>query len=1048
MKQLHAFLRRCPLRFRYRLGWLAVLLVAVSPDVYAERLPIKTYTTADGLAHNEISRIVRDSRGYLWFCTADGLSRFDGYGFTNFGTVDGLPDAYVADFLETRSGEFWVATRGGLARFDPSGRRGRGAGQNGAASPPMFALLLPEGVSGRAAPITVLREGAGGTIWVGTTNGLFLVEQRDGVRTLRSVDIGMPAESLEVREISDVREDRLGSLWVSAVSGLYRRWPDGTAARYTTRDGLPDDLLSSLFVDRQGDVWVGTRHAGFFRASADASRRPPTFDRHSGDELPAFWVFQLFETSDGRFWLATGAGLSEFFPARAPPDRQFRSYAARHGISDRGIKALAEDLAGNLWIGTSGGGAMKWTRRGFTTYGASDWIETINATFEDQSGQPCFKGMVLGDARRTVFDGATFDLLAPERPTAHIRYGCFDGERFDWFVPGGNTNTGWVQEHVTLRARSGEWWIGTGAGLFRFAPVARMADLSTARPLAVYSPKDGLADQIFRLFDDSTGNVWVSSVSGTARRLSLWEHLTGRVRDLASSPGLESLHHDWAARAFAEDRHGNVWIGFDGQLARYTDGRFTLFTAANGVPPGAIRDLHVDRAGRLWLASSQGGLLRVDDAGATPPSFITYNSSTGLSGDNLEAIAEGHEGHIYVGGGHGIDRLDPATGRVKHFSAADGLTPGVLRSAFRDRHGVLWFGMSNGLARLVPAVEETSAPPPVFISGVRVAGVPQRVSALGEASMSLADLSPAQRQLEIDFVGLGFGSGEKLQYQYTLEGADAGWLPLTDRRTVTYASLAPGQYTFRVQAVSADGMASAHPATVRFRILRPVWQRWWFVTFVALAMALLGRLAFRYRLARLLEVANMRTHIATDLHDDIGANLTRIALLSEVARQTREQDPLLSIARIARESVSSMSDIVWAINPNRESLLDLTRRMRQHAEELFTARGIRLRFDAPAGGGDIKLSMDVRRDLLLIFKEAVSNSARHSRCSAVEIELRVERSQVVLVVSDNGCGFDSSLESDGNGLSSMRRRAQRIKGALDITSRRTRGTRVTLSVAV
>lgn len=1034
-----------------RLLWLAVLLVAVTPDIYAERLPIKTYTTADGLPHNEVTRIVRDSRGYLWFCTADGLSRFDGYGFKSFGTAEGLPDAYVTDLLETRSGEFWVATRGGLVRFDPSGRSGRGVVQleDGAASRPMFALLPQENGTGRTRAITVLREGSDGAIWVGTTDGLFRVEQVGGGRTFRAIDIGMPEKSLEGREVTDVLEDRFGSLWVSAASGLYRRWHDGTAARYSGLDGMRDDLLTTLFIDRQGHLWVGTRHAGFFRVRVDPTRQPPIFDRHFRDELPALRVFQLFETSDGRFWLGTGAGLTEFFHTRAAPERQFRSYAASNGISDLSIKALNEDLAGNLWMGTSAGGAMKLTRGGFSTYGASDWIQTVNATFEDQSGQPCFKGMILGNARTTIFDGATFDLRNPGHPTVHVRYGCFDGERFDWFVPAGDTNTGWVQERVTLRARSGEWWIGTGAGLYRFAPVARMADLKTARPLAVYRPKDGLAgDQVFRLFEDSGGNVWMSTVSGTARGLARWDRLTERVRDLGSSPGLALLHHDWAARAFAEDRRGNIWIGFDGELARYKDGRFSLFTAANGVPPGAIRDIYTDRSGRLWLASAQGGLLRVDDTGAATPTFATYNSSTGLSGDNLEAIIEGTDGHIYVGGGQGLDRLDPATGRVRHFGAADGLPPGVLRSAFRDRHGVLWFGMSNGLARLVPALEKEPAPPSVFISGVRVAGVPQPVSALGEIGMSLADLEPAQRQVEIDFVGLGFGSGEVLRYKYKLEGADADWALPTERRTVTYANLAARQYTFLVHAVSADGVASVQPAAVRFRILRPVWQRWWFVTLVALALAGLVRAAFQYRLARLMEVAHMRTHIATDLHDDIGANLTRIALLSEVARHTREQESLLSIARIARESVSSMSDIVWAINPRRESLLDLTRRMRQHADELFTSRGIELHFDAPASSDSLRLSMDVRRDLLLIFKEAVSNAARHSRCSAVEIELRVDGSELVLVVSDNGVGFDASAESDGQGLSSLRRRAQRIRGTIDITSDNRSGTRVTLRVPV
>ena len=206
----------------------------------------------------------------------------------------------------------------------------------------------------------------------------------------------------------------------------------------------------------------------------------------------------------------------------------------------------------------------------------------------------------------------------------------------------------------------------------------------------------------------------------------------------------------------------------------------------------------------------------------------------------------------------------------------------------------------------------------------------------------------------------------------------------------------------------------------------------------------------------------MRTRIATDLHDDIGANLTRIALLSEVADANRgdersargssarsgrpDDGPLTSIARIARESVGSMSDIVWAINPARDSLLDLTRRMRQHADEVFTLRDIALRFDAPGAHDSVRLGVDVRRDLLLIFKEAVNNAARHSGCSRVDIDLRVEGSRLVLTLADNGVGFDTSLESEGQGLMSMRRRAHRLKGTLEIASSAGAGTTVRLSI--
>ena len=314
--------------------------------------------------------------------------------------------------------------------------------------------------------------------------------------------------------------------------------------------------------------------------------------------------------------------------------------------------------------------------------------------------------------------------------------------------------------------------------------------------------------------------------------------------------------------------------------------------------------------------------------------------------------------------------------------------------------------------------------------------------------MSIPDLAPGQNHVEIDFVAIGFGPAEVFRYQYQLEGVQADWTTAGDSRTAVYAGLGPGRYTFAVRAVNADGIVSEHPAAVRFTILRPLWQRWWVVTLAAFALGLVATGLYRYRVARVLEVANMRTHIATDLHDDIGANLTRIALLSEVAQQTSDDGRLASIARIARESVSSMSDIVWAINPKRESLLELTRRMRQHSEEVFTLRDIPVRFNAPDAAESLKLGMDVRRDLLLIFKEAVNNAARHSGCSAVEIDLQVSGSRLVLKVADNGAGFDASKESDGQGLTSMQRRARRLGGTLDVTSSPGSGTIVTVNAPI
>src|SRR5260370_24361312 len=227
---------------RIRLVFM-LLLVFLPPAAHAERLPIKSYTTADGLAHNEINKIVRDSRGFIWFCTADGLSRFEGYTFTNVGTDQGLPHANVTDLLETRSGEYWVATYGGIVRFNPKGAPANRVVYAGEASviAPMFTVIVPEDQDWRANAITVLLEDRNNTIWCGTQKGLSRLERSNDRLALRSVDIGIPNEYAEQGVIADLLEDRHGSLWIAAPSSLYRRWPDGSAARYTKREGLPNE---------------------------------------------------------------------------------------------------------------------------------------------------------------------------------------------------------------------------------------------------------------------------------------------------------------------------------------------------------------------------------------------------------------------------------------------------------------------------------------------------------------------------------------------------------------------------------------------------------------------------------------------------------------------------------------------------------------------------------------------------------------------------------------------------------------------------------------
>jgi len=406
--------------WRPRLRWVSILLLIGAAGVHAERLPVRIYSSADGLAHNTVQCIVKDSRGFLWFCTLAGLSRFDGYAFRTLDVEQGLPAAGVNDLLETKAGDYWAATDNGLVRLDQRDRAAAGltriAEPIGAAA--ALPLVIPPASDRRSRTITVLHEAADGTVWVGTGNGLFrLVGGRDVV-SMEPVEIGLPAATLssvfpEQRIIAALAEDRHGALWIGTPGTLYRRWPDGRLARYTMRDGLPADDVSSLLEARSGGLWIGTRTGGLFRIGFDQSPAAPVVELsiHAAHGLPSNWVTSLFESSDGRFWIGTYLGIAELLTSGDGSPPGIRAYTARQGLRTAYVAAIGEDLGGNVWMASDGVGLLKLTPTGFTSYAAGDGIDNVSAVFDDQAGNLCFRGLVLSDGRRVALEGAKLDLV-------------------------------------------------------------------------------------------------------------------------------------------------------------------------------------------------------------------------------------------------------------------------------------------------------------------------------------------------------------------------------------------------------------------------------------------------------------------------------------------------------------------------------------------------------------------------------------------------------------------------------------------------------------
>jgi ligand-binding sensor domain-containing protein/two-component sensor histidine kinase len=1028
---------------RHALGLLCLLLALQLLTVIssAEQLPVKTYTTVEGLPRDAVTLIRRDSRGFIWVAAGDGISRFDGYKFTNYTTDDGLPDRRVNDLLETRNGVYWIATDGGLCRFNPDGlsRLGRKNppaqhDENGLSIEPMFVVYNP---TKKPIVFNALREDETGAIWCATSEGLYRLElSPNGSAQIDFVDLGDYSGESSRRNVAAILKDHHGALWCGVGDVLERLLPDGRIEHYSKKNGLPGPIVS-LLEDRKGNIWAGTR-SGLrgdllqLVESPDPSRPIVARICVTKGGSATTWINSLFQARDGKLLAATPTGLYFISPsnnARAP---DLQLYDSKNGLCSS-ISDVTEDRDGNLWV-ASACGAQRIARNGFTGFGPADGLDStnINSIFENREGALFVINYSTSNnhSERIInkFDGTRFQSVKPNLPSKI------------WY-------SGWGWGQTIIQDHLGEWWI-PGFGLRRFPKVERIEGLARVHPQFMRTlGGDYDHSEIFRLYEDSHGDLWMA-ITGGHYSLLRWKRTTGLVHDYTAEAAVPPKT-DFTA--FLEDRAGNLWIGTsDGAgLLRFRDGKFRRFTADDGAPAGWVISLYLDRVGRLWVASQLGGLTRIDDPTADSLHVTAYTTADGLSSNNIRSITEDEWGRIYVGTGHGVDRLDSATGSVKHFTVAEGLPKGDIAYSYCDRQGALWFGSAFGLSRLTPEKQESLILPSVYLTGLRIEGVERPVSKLGTTDLPTLDLAPDQRQVSVDFIGLGASLGEELRYQYYLEGVHDDWSPPTTDRTINFASLAPGTYRFRVRALVADGRMSSRPATFAFKIAAPVWQRGWFLALVSVVVGLGVYSLYRFRVGRLLELERIRTRIATDLHDDVGSGLSQVSILSEVIsrRVGPEKDvaeQLSTIASLSRDMVDSMSDIVWAINPGRDRLSDLSQRMRRFASDVFSAQGSEFVFNAPHPGYDIKLGPEMRRELFLIFKEAVNNVVRHSGCTAVKISFLINDGALELLVLDNGKGFDHESDSEGNGLTNMRLRAQKLGGQLRINSNNGHGTVVIL----
>ena len=955
----------------------------------SEDYVLRSWELTEGLPDNHISSIARGADGYLWLTTLSGLVRFDGERFVVVGkeTFPGLPSPWVAPVFVARDDSLWLGLeRGGVVRWQ-------------AGKLEMIAPIMPR-------PTSVVwhrsfAEDDSGAVWFGSTNEAKVFRARGG-----KVEAYSQAEGIAAGSPATVQVAADGKVWVSTPGGCGIF--DGVRFQAVDAAGGGQVRLARA---EAGGMWA-TRGGKLLRYGAAGERVEVA-------EMP--WLEgvgqanALHEDRAGTLWIGTqDAGLICY------RDGEFHRVAT----SFNDVSCLTEDREGNLWVGTWGGGLNRLSPRGFFLRQMKHGLrnDAVYSLCEDREGRLWVLGRD-GRPMRALDDAGLAFAPAPGWPAEQRVY-------------------------LLCADPRGGVWLGTPDGLMRWenGNVTRL----------------GFRESIGALVMDRANGLWIATFDGGVSRL-----LDGVITAFPTEGGLVQ------ARAMAEDASGRMWIGTQqGDLFRRENDQWVRMPLPGAGAEETVRFIVPDGKDTVWIGTLLGGIFRwkngemrrvpggngislaevrsliIEPGKPALQDTFWIGTATGLlrvrRGD-LEGVLDGSRPTMNViscGSNEGLPNAEFAVG--------------FGNSAIRTKDGHLWMGTNRGALEIHPGSGPDVPKPAKVIIEEASSGL---LTLRGSSPRDWV-FPPNPGSILIRYTLPELRAPEQVRFRYRLAGSDDGeWIPAGRQRETMIVRPAPGDYRFEVAAAVADGPWLPETATVAFSVRAAWWQTRVFQWGAALAaigglaagVRRIEMLRVRARIRRLKQqraVEIERTRIARDMHDELGANLTHIAATSRLAvldPPEAARGHLNEISSIVRQTVDSLDEIVWAVNPGNDTLASLIEYIGKFAVRFLAASGVEGELDLPDNLPAHPLAADVRHHLFLAVKEALNNVVKHSGARTATLAVTLDGEILRIVVADDGRGFEPGSEAaHSNGLRNMRERMAGIGGSCHIDSGI--GTRATLEL--
>ncbi|MGB9747899.1 MAG: two-component regulator propeller domain-containing protein [Bacteroidales bacterium] len=779
-------------------------------------------TIDQGLSNNTIFDIYKDSKGFLWFATSDGLNKYDGYNFLVFRhRIDdsaSISNNKTYCISEDSSGFLWVGTQAGLNRFDPH----TGKFKRFFASPEKenslssnfirtvytdskgriwigtfgggLDLFEPVSQSFTHYPLNDNRvssiiEDKEGHLWVGTEQpGINLVDPENN--TFRFFPFPKGNANQKLLTGKKIRTDKQGNLWISTEGdGAYYFDLNSLSFKrfgYDPKKPSPgSNIIQDIYIDKSGNVWFATDGAGISvynpkNNSFQHIRRDPAIP----GSLSSNAVYDLFADAQNILWIGTFAGginvldpyKKQFYHLAQVPDNP-------KSLTHKSVLSFCEDNRDNIWIGTDGGGINIYKPH----------IGIVKA----MTARPDVEGSLRSNSVTSLYFDHSGTIWAGTYAGGLNRYvGNF---RFKTYQNNVSDTLSLINNNVwcLLEDKRGNFWIGTLEGL-----ELMNRQNETFRHIKSHPEKKGLPVKVTALFEDSKGMIWVGG-----NGLGILDPLTLVYKPFTSNDRKALLLSNYDIRSITEDPQGNMWIGSEGAgLIKYSPLKDSLkfYTIQNGLPNDAVHQIVIDHHGILWLSTN-----------------------------------------------HGICRFNPKTEEIRNFDISEGLQSNQFSygASLFDKNGFIWFGGVNGLNFFHPdSIHFNKFIPPVYITELKmlnqadpngVSGSPLTKNVFYTSKIILQYKSA----FTLEFVSLNYTSSDKNLYTYMMEGFDT-WSQPSGNRKATYTNLDPGTYHFCVKGSNNDGIWNPDVASIEVVILPPWWKSpWAYVAYITTIVLLL--LAFR-----------------------------------------------------------------------------------------------------------------------------------------------------------------------------------------------------------